>query len=645
MNKIVYSVVGLVFAFQVGNASNLECQFLYDRSDLTVTTKLLQQPQESLKAGMLSEIQRSLGLDEINFKYLQVLLKSYTTSKKSVQNNSVIVIADHGNLAEALGKPNMVVPTAIASSELMRSVPVTNYADVVAKKADFDSATPDVRFWVKKLMAGTGSGIVRVEFLKDVYQKLGKSGSIKIGSKGTDLHAEVVIEGRSYLLSIAELQILQLLVQSDKYKQVIFHDVVSNETQSSIETTWTKSNPLFRGQSLSDQAAAKGEVRSGPTVQFHIPTIASSGYLTRERSAPAGHGLFAIEAIDATLNNKLPAIMKGESLIGVIGNGEDLMSTPSTEIIGWMAKERLPIVMVTTEKTDLDKQGGQIAIGFNAKAQPYVTIVEKAQAENAAKNGFPEQTDLFAKLGLRANDRKAMFNTNMVILNYNILQPKLLKLAKQVGGNDRLMELVAPDLIVNTKEQKSADGTKKSFVQLEGAMGSVILKLDRLYRETFNGEALVHFLNIEKEARTQYFAPIKSAFDFFMQFYSDRFDINSTTFKIVDKRPGFNPKVTLADEYYKEAANVLSAFKETKILELDELSVSGLEVGEGKDKKTVGTVLLPGMKLSGIVRIKNLSLKAVNLPELLSAQGLNVTTLKNVEVVISELGIVTITSI
>lgn len=620
---MVRAVIGFILFIAIqSQAAGLDCRYLYDGQNLQLTTQILTQPKGSQSEQLLLSVQKNLGLDEINFKYLRVLLNAYVESKASNKSDSVIVIADHHNLAEALGKTTMVVPTAIASKKLMKSVPVTEYASILEKKSDYEAVTSKVRFWVKKLMAGTGSGIVRVEFLKGIYEKLGKSGPIKIGSKGTDLHAEVVIDGKTHYLSIAELQILQLLAQSDKYKQVIFHDVVSNETLNSIQATWKNANSLLGGKSLSSVAEEKGEVRATPTVQYHIPTINEAGHLSRERMAPAGHGLFAIEAILAMLNNKLPKSKKTEPLVGVIGNGEDLMSTPSPEIVGWMAKEQLPLVMVTTEKTDLDKQGGQIAIGFNSKGQEYVTIVEKAQAEGAVKKGFVDQMDLFSKLGLRPKDNKAMFNTNMVLINYKVLQPKILLLAEKVGGNEKLLELVAPDLIPNTKEQKDADGLKKLFTQLEGAMGSVVLKLDRLHRETFNGEPLVHFLNIGKEHRTQFFAPIKSGFDFFMQFYSDRFSVDGNAFKIVDKRPGFNPKVTLSNEFYKEAANVLSAFKDTKILDLDELAVDGV-------------VSFAGLKLSGIVRVKNESGLPVHLPTIVEG-----SELKNVEIQITKDGFV-----
>ncbi len=636
MSKLFFGIA-LTFAFQVSQASSLECQYLYNSQSLQLTTQILAQPAGTVRPEIVKRIQTSLGLDDINFKYLQVLLGSYAESKRSKSSDSTIVIADHHNLKDALGKTSMVVPTAIASSDLLKSVPVTEYSSILTNKTEYQSVTKDVRFWVKKLMAGTGSGIVRVEFLKEIYQKLGRTGSIKIGSKGTDLHAEVIVDGHLHILSIAELQILQLLAQSDKYKQVIFQDVVSNETEQSIDGTWTKPNSLLQGKSLLAVSKEKGDIRAQATVQYHIPTIDENGFLTRERTAPAGHGLFAIEAIVATLNKRLPKTNKKEALVGVIGNGEDLMSTPSPEIVGWMSKENLPIVMVTTEKTDLDKQGGQIAIGFNSKGQEYVTIVEKAQAESAVKKGFLDQVDLFAKLGLRPNDNKAMFNTNMVLFNFNVLQPKLSRLATKVGGNEKLLELIAPDLITNTKKQKNADGIEKSFVQLEGAMGSVILKLDRLHRETFAGEPLVHFLNIDKGHRTQYFSPIKSGFDFFMQFYSDRFVVDGVNFNIVDQRPGANPKVSLADGFYKEAANVLKAFKGASILELDELTVDGLT---NADKSVNGAVLVSGIKLSGIVRIKNLTGAVVDLSNSLAKKEL-----KNVELTIQADGQISIVPI
>lgn len=624
-NLVSAFVLVIFFIVQSSFAKNAQCLYYYDSANLVAITQLLSEPSGMVPDSTLNKIKETLGLDSINFKYLQVLMKAYTNAKKGDTAKSLVLIADHGTIDQS--KTNQVIPTAVAPKELLNEIPMTEYSSIQKNIAEYTDTSKKVRFWVKKLMAGTGSGIVRVEYLKDLYSKMNKSGAVKIGSKGTDLHADVVINGQSHLLNIAELQILQLLVQSDNYKQVIFQDVVSNETSDRIHQTWISPNSLFQGKSLFEIANEKGERVVTPSVQFHIPTISENGNLTKERLAPAGHGLFAIEAIQAALTNNLPSTKANEPLIGVIGNGEDLMSTPSPGIVGWVAKEQIPIVMVTTDKTALDKQGGQIAIGLSPKGEKYVTIVEKAQAETAVKMGYSDQFNLFTSLGLRPGDNKAMFNTNMVVINFNSLQPKLVKLAIKVGGNERLLDLIAPDLIPNTKEQKTSDGVTKKFTQLEGAMGSVVLKLDKLYRENFN-EPLVHFLNIDQQNRTQFFAPIKTSFDFFMQFYSDRFEFDTKNFKIVDKRPGHIPKVTLNDDYYKEAANVLSAFKGTKILYLDELVIEGKNVS------------LAGMTLKGTIRIKNNSGAPQDLSKIIGKHNL-----ENIEIIINESGEVSIATI
>ena len=89
-----------VFAFQTALAGKLECLHVYGNGNLSVTTKILIQPAGTVSDSTLKKIQESLGLDEINFKYLQVLMSSYGESKSSSKNSSVIVIADHENFAQ-----------------------------------------------------------------------------------------------------------------------------------------------------------------------------------------------------------------------------------------------------------------------------------------------------------------------------------------------------------------------------------------------------------------------------------------------------------------------------------------------------------------------------------------------------------------
>ena len=57
-----------------------------------------------------------------------------------------------------------------------------------------------------------------------------------------------------------------------------------------------------------------------------MPTIGEDGELTTERMAPAGHGFVGIKAIINIFNNLT-------NNITVIGNGEDLNSTPETPLL------------------------------------------------------------------------------------------------------------------------------------------------------------------------------------------------------------------------------------------------------------------------------------------------------------------------
>jgi hypothetical protein len=62
----------------------------------------------------------------------------------------------------------------------------------------------------------------------------------------------------------------------------------------------------------------------------------------------------------------------------------------------------------------------------------------------------------------------------------------------------------SPDLIKNKKED---------FIQLESALGSVLLNLDRNARRKF-GRRVVHFLNLDNDDRENFFRPLKKREDY-----------------------------------------------------------------------------------------------------------------------------------
>jgi UDP-N-acetylglucosamine pyrophosphorylase len=239
-------------------------------------------------------------------------------------------------------------------------------------------------------------------------------------------------------------------------------------------------------------------------------------------------------------------------------------------MVGWMAKERIPIVMITTDKTANDMKGGQIAIVRHRDGSHYVSIVEQAQAKETG------QLELFEKTGLevRRDNQTSFFNTNTALFNYEELVPKLKALVNKIG-EEEFLRIVTPDLIENRKEQKDKDGISRKYLQLEGAMGSSLLNLDRFWRAHYQ-EPLVHFINVDHLHRTDFFSPIKSAFDFFMQFHSDRFRLLTDSMRLKNERPGSLPSVSLSDtrtsdKYYHDVQTVLECFQGTSILGLDVL--------------------------------------------------------------------------
>ena len=462
--------------------------------------------------------------------------------------------------------------TAVASEALMRQLPFVDYSELLKFKDNYSQYSKKARLWLKKMQAGVGSSMTRKSYLAHIHNIDEKD--VKLGSKGTDLF----INYRNKLISIAEAQILQAIMDAKAglYSEIILHDIVSRETIEAVNKIWESPCVLDPGKKYIEYInSIKGHARFKESIQAQQPTIDEKGELSLNRVSPGGHGFIAVDALLAAhYTEELPGTSH-KDLISVIGNGEDLGSTPDPVMIGWMVKNSIPVAMLTTEKTEIDMKGGQIAIVKDTEV--YVTIVEKAQAESAG------QIELFEQMGLRKDDKKSFFNTNVAVFNYDVLAPKIKKLIEEIGL-EKFISVITPDLIENVKKQTDKDGITRRYTQLEGAMGSSILNLDRFWRKHY-GEALVYFINIDRKNRTRFFSPIKTPFDFFMQFFSDRFVFDEKTIRLIDQRPGELPFVNFKDDYYNDVQNVLNAFKGASVLELDELVVEGKVMFNGTKLK------------------------------------------------------------
>lgn len=507
------------------------------------------------------QARRLLGLDELNWNYFFYLYHGKKGGK--VAKALEIYEKDKATTGKLIA-----YPLSIAPEEMLKHLKLVDYAQLKYSPERYDETAKSAALWVKKMQAGSGSSMTRKSYLS--HRTGVPENQLKIGAKGTDLYVDVKDPRKDsgvLSISIAEAQILQSIQDHERGEigEVIFHDVISSETEESLNKLWDKTSlyhPEMTYKEMTQQTP--GLSRFGMTYQSFVPTLDESGNISFNRKAPAGHALFAVDALRAAYKPELrPQTQK--PLIAAISNGEDLSGAPDRFIVGYMVKNKVPIALVTTERTPVDLKGGIISLLQDEDGSVSLTVLETAQAKEAG------QEKLFASL-------QGIINTNLAVFNYDVLAPLLTKEVAEIG-EDEFQKIISPDLISNVKEQKDSDDVTRKYLQLEGAMGSTLMNLDRYWRKKY-GSPLVHIINVDRRHRSEFFSPIKSAFDYFMQFHSDRFVFDSKSMRLKNMRRGELPDVTLkdsetGDKYYQDVENVLETFEGVSIRELESLRIEG----------------------------------------------------------------------
>jgi hypothetical protein len=486
----------------------------------------------------LLNLKKTLSSDLDNVKYFSYLVKKYLN-----------------NLSEAklLIKKNVFPFALLDEKTIKENVDLINYSDL--KEEDLN-----IKLTIMRTNAGIGSSIKRNKYLLNNFQEK------TIGSKSTDLF----IDNEK---NIFDCQILQakLASKDDFYKEINFIDVVGSETKDKVRKTWKK-NLNFLGDKF---------VRGEEVFQDKFPNIKKNKF-TNERKTPLGHGFFAFNVLSNISNLK-----DVKNKLCVISNGEDLNAVPDKKILSYVFKEKIPVAIVTTDKTSRDLKGGQISLVKN-KGNNFLTILEIAQAKRVG------QEELFYKLGLRENDHKSYFNTNTAIFNLEVLK----NLISKINDEKEFLEVICPDLILN---EKNINGDE--FTQIEGALGSCVLNFDKYFRLKFN-KRILSIINIEEKNRFDFFTPIKNAFDFYINYFSGLFVLNKKTMKLCKSEKFISlPFIEAENDYYNDVENVLNSFKNTDIFNLKLLKIKG-------------KVDLSGLKLKESIYIENNTLELVTLSKL-----------------------------
>lgn len=506
--------------------------------------------------------------DQINQLYFNLLYKQLANNT----SDSSTIVLSMGERDASKETKNIAMPIPLLTSEQRKALPIVSYRNL---KQNYDKCSTrnshnDIVLWQKKMNGGIGSSIERTSYLKDI---IGINRNLE--AKGLDLFFNV--DGK--YLSIVEIQILKSLieVESGKYKKLLIDDLVSSET---IDGMNNLRKVFFSRHSEFSHLESNLVVFRNVIEQKFNPTIDENNKLSYRRVSPSGHGFFAFEFLleifkCESLNDieGLEFLKDSDNLICTIGNGEDLGSSPDRCMIDWVVESNIPIAMILTDKTSIDLKGGQLSLvvsnSTSVQRQNYLTIFERAQTQNS------EETKKFENIGL--NDKvKSLFNTNTVIFNCRVLK-QIFNGPISSKSLDEFIKMISPDLIKNFKKQVDVDGVERAYMQLEGAMGSLVLNLDRSFREMF-GKNIVHFINVEEEYRTNFFAPIKTAFDFWMLAHSDLFCLNKRSFQLVKTNINPLPHVHLNGELFANVKNTLRIFKNLSLVGANSIVVDAKEL-------------------------------------------------------------------
>ncbi len=438
------------------------------------------------------------------------------------------------------------------------------------------------------LNGGLGTSVKRQTYLDSLSQstQIGRNlitGHVKIATKGSDLYVQIGTK----LVSVSALKLERILtaISSGAYASVIMQQLTSSESEREVQEMFNSQAvpsassssshlPTYRQKLTSDSSRVSDSMIQSMFPVISVDPAGNPLALDPTRKAPGGHAQFGFKMIMEAL--------AGKTGVAVFYNEDGLNNLPDPIMIGWMAHNRVPFAMVTTTKTGVDMKGGQLGIARNVAGQEYVDILEYGQVS-------PSQKKLFEQTGLDDSARNPQyFNTNMVLINYDVLVPIINAIEKNYPG--KLAEIIMPTLIKNKKG---------SYIQLEGAIGSVILNLNKwlttseqgqkilaYFHSTYNIDtqreslkAPLRIINLSKQQRTAFFTPIKVPFDGWLQFFSDSYVLDSSGV-LKDAR---DPRLGLPDiaidasvwDGYNDVHDMLLAFGNTSTKELKKLELKG----------------------------------------------------------------------
>jgi UTP--glucose-1-phosphate uridylyltransferase len=233
---------------------------------------------------------------------------------------------------------------------------------------------------------------------------------------------------------------------------------------------------------------------------------------------PPGHG----DIYAALQTSGLLRALRHEGIrYAFVSNADNLGAVVSPEILGWIARERVPFVMEVCDRSEADRKGGHVARRKDGR----LMLREFSQCPD-------EELESFQDIA-----RWRYFNTNTLWIDLDAL-------AHVLEASHGVIDL---PLIVNRKPVDPDQPSSPQVIQLETAMGAGI--------SLFEGARALHVTRAR-------FAPVKSSSDL-LALWSDAYELGD------DYRMALSPRRRAADlvvdldpKYFRQVDDLRSRFPE-----------------------------------------------------------------------------------
>jgi UTP--glucose-1-phosphate uridylyltransferase len=291
-------------------------------------------------------------------------------------------------------------------------------------------------------------------------------------------------------------------------------------------------------------------------LQGKVPKLLEDGYEPVEwpadpalEWAPPGHGDVYTSLAGSGMLDEL--LSRGYRYL-FLSNSDNLGAVLDTRILDWFAREGLPFLSESTDRTEGDRKGGHLA---RRRSDGGLVLRETAQTPDEDREAFEDVR------------RHRFFNCNTIWVDLRALQRTL----DERGG------VLGLPMIVNRKTVDPNDPSSPAVLQLETAMGAAI--------GVFDGAGAL------RVPRSR-FTPVKTTSDLLIV-RSDAYRLGDDwTVSTARETP---PVVSLDPDHFKLMGDFEPRFANgpPSLVEAERLTVEG-DVSFGRDVVVRGSVTVEG---------------------------------------------------